>query len=136
MRDDLPKKKSFRERHREELTPFQRFAHHAHSHRDFIFGKVVTHDHHAIVSSLTVGARFIVKTGYLQVSEIESVTRYRRFSLQCGRSPVQTLLAQPPAPVVPEAALPAPASGPTGTNAPHNPTAVAIPPAPTALPEA
>ena len=46
---------------------------------------VVPHTHHVIASSLTVGASFIVKTGYLQVTEIEGVTRYRRFSLQCGR---------------------------------------------------
>ena len=34
---------------------------------------------HAPASSLTVGARFIGKTGCLEVSERERVTRYRRF---------------------------------------------------------
>jgi len=38
---------------------------HVLSRRALIFGKVVTHDNHVIASSLTVGARFIVKTVYL-----------------------------------------------------------------------
>ena len=82
MRNNLPKKRFFRERHLYELAPFQRLVNHVLSRRALIFGKVVTHDRHVIASSLTVGSRFIVKTGYLQVSEIEGVTRYRRFSVR------------------------------------------------------
>jgi len=85
MRNNLPENKPFRERHRSELTPFQRLANHVLSRRALIFGKVIIHTHHVIASSLTVGARFIVKTGYLQVSEIEGVMRYRRFWNGCGR---------------------------------------------------
>ena len=85
MRNNLPENKLFRERHRAELMPFQRLANHVLSSRALIFGKVVSHTHHVTASSLTVGASFIVKTGYLQVTEIEGVTRHRRFSFQCGR---------------------------------------------------
>jgi hypothetical protein len=84
---DCPEQAPFRARHRSALTPFQRLVNHVHSRCALILGKVVTHTHPVIASSRTVGARFIVKTGYLQVSAITGVTRYHRVSFPCSRSP-------------------------------------------------
>src|SRR6516162_1735860 len=60
---------------------------HTLSHQDSLCGKVAVHDHQGMAQSLTIRSGSIGKDTCLQVPEMLSVLRYRRFWNGCCRSP-------------------------------------------------